>query len=496
MFGPSDYALRLFPFLCSAAAMIVFARVARRVLPAAGAVVATLLFATGAPFIAFAGIVKQYATDVMVAVVLTWLGVELTSRPVTERRAWWAAIAAALLMGFSQPGVIVAAALALPVMWWLSTDPPTSRRRLALVIVSMWAASALAVTIVSIGSMSEATKNYMHLYWVDGFAPDSVERAIELRWPWPTIRPLFAGGSGVQAGLGYPLSPLYPALAGIGFVALWLQQRRLAILLAAPLMLTLAAAVIQQYPFSDALILFLVPSVILAIAAAIQLVYRLLARVSVPVAVLAASVLTLGAVTPVLASRPPYRIEDVKSVLSQVKSKRQAGDTTYVYYGAAPVMSVYAASFGFQPGEYLVGGCHRGNSRRYLEELDTFRGARRVWIVITHSLSEYREREDILAYLDAIGTRLDEVRVVSHAVGRTPASAEGFLYDLSVTPLLNGIDSGTFKLTGTSDLDPALGCANGPQAMIKSDFQCIGLPNTRCTRRPNLDSSTAAGERR
>ena len=67
-----------------------------------------------------------------------------------------------------------------------------------------------------------------------------------------------------------------------------------------------------------------------------------------------------------------------------IESKRQPGDVTYVYYGAAPVMSVYAQSFGYQPGDDFVGGCHRGESRRYLEELDTFRGSERVWIVLTH----------------------------------------------------------------------------------------------------------------
>ena len=491
-FGPSDYVLRLFPFLCSAAAVLVFTRLARHALPATGALCATLLFATGAPFITFAGLVKQYATDVLVAVVLTSLALELVSGPITARKGWWVAAAGAFLVWFSQPGVIVAAALAIPILVW--PNGPTHRWRLPLLIVSVWGASALAVMLVSIAGMSEGTKDYMRVYWADGFAPASLERIIELGWPWPNIRLLFAGGPGAQAGLGYPLSPLYPALTAIGFVVLWFQRKRLAVILLAPVALTLATAIAREYPFSDRLILFLVPSLILAVGAAIQAVYSLLRRMSVPVAGLAAGALAVGAVTPIMASPPPYRIEDVKSVLSQIEPRRQPGDTTYVYYGAAPVMSVYAQSFAYQPDEYFVGGCHRADSRRYLEELDTFRGRQRVWVILTHSLAIYREREDILGYLDATGHRLDEVTVVSHAMGRVPAPAEGYLYDLSGNPP-GGIDSATFKLTGTSVLNPRLGCANGPHAMIQSDFQC-GLPNMRCIRRPNPGSLTAADERR
>lgn len=490
--GPSDFALRLFPFLCSAAAVMLFTRLARRTLPAVGALCATLVFATGVPLITFAGMVKQYSTDVLAAVVLMGLALELVSRPTSTRKAWGAALAGALLVWFSQPGVIVVAALAIPVLAWLCPNTPANRWRQPVLIVSTWGTAALAVTLMSMASMSEATRDYMRVYWADGFPPASLGRAVELAWPWPNLQALFAGGgAGAQAGFGYPWSPLYPALAGMGFVALWFQERRLAVIVAAPVALTLAAAIAGQYPFSDRLILFLTPSLILAIGAAAQLVYRALRRVSAPMAGLAAAAIGAGALTPVMMSRPPYRIEDVKAVLSQIESRRQPGDATYVYYGAAPVMSIYAPSFGYQPGEYFVGGCHRADSRRYLYELDTFRGTRRVWIILTHSVGQYREREDILAYLDATGYRLDEVTVVSHVMGRTAVPAEAYLYDLSGNPAGGGVDSATFELTGTGVLNPRVGCTSGPLVMIPSDFQC-GTSDVRCTRRPNQAPSTAA----
>ncbi len=480
-FGPSDYVLRFVPFVSSVAALVAFSRFAQRALPPIGAPVATLLFATAAPFVAFAGIVKQYSTDVCGAVVLSWLALDLITRPVTERNAWRAAGIGAIVQWFSQPAVLMVAALGLPVLWWMSADVPEARRRRVAIVLGLWGVSAVAMTAWDLATMGPTTRDYMRVYWADGFAPASLARLVELRWPWPNIRLLFGGGPSAQAGLAYPLSPLYPVLAALGFGALWFQQKRVASILIAPFIVTLVTAVGRQYPFSDRLILFLVPSLIIAVAGMAATVYGVVERFSNVAGLLAVVGLTLPAVAPVARLLPPYRVEDVKHVLEYVQVRRQPGDAVYVYYAAAPVMSIYDFTFGFSRDAYAVGGCHRGDSRRYLEELDTFRGNRRVWVVLTHSL--YREREDILTYLDTIGTRLDYVNIASRAVGRNPSPAEGFLYDLSAAARLTGANAESFKLTGRSDQRAT--CVNGPQAMIPSDFECTGLPNTRCIRRPH-----------
>jgi hypothetical protein len=202
------------------------------------------------------------------------------------------------------------------------------------------------------------------------------------------------------------------------------------------------------------------------------------------------------AVGPVATMLPPYRVEDVKQVLRHIQAMRQPGDEVYVYYGAAAVMSVYDAAFGFAPGTYAVGGCHRGASRQYFAELDTFRGARRLWIILTHSLPAYREREDIVAYLDTIGTREDYVSVPSRAVSGQPLPAEGFAYNLSTPTRLALADSASFEVTGPTDTNQRNTCGDGPHTMIPSQFVCTGPPDARCTRQANQRWMTGAGTHR
>jgi hypothetical protein len=479
-FGPTDDALRFVPFASSVIALVAFARFATRALMPVAACVATLLLATAAPLVAFAGTAKQYSSDVCTAVVLSSIALVLVSGPVTARQAWLAAMAGAVLLWFSFPSVFVVVGLTVPVALWMSTTPLEARPRRVAVVAGVWAASALMVTIWSFATLSPETRDYMRVYWADGLAPVSLADWMRTGWPWPRIHRLFRGGFGAQAGLGYPLAPVYVVLAMVGFVLLWRRDRRVALVLLMPMAVTFTAAAVRQYPFSDRMILFLLPAIFAAIAELSAAAVR--RAPSTRIAALVVAAISVPAVLPVATRLPPYRVEDLKYVMEHVQDRHLRGDAIYVYYGAAPVMTLYARELGFSPEMYAVGGCHRGQTRRYFEELDTFRGRSRVWLILTHSQPVYREREDILAYLDSIGTRLDSIDRPSRVVGHNPFAAEGFLYDLSSTARLGGADSATFAVTGLGVTNQQNTCVDGPQVMIPSDFACADSPYSRCHR--------------
>ena len=470
--GSSDYALRLFPLACSLISLGVFGRLAMRALEGVGPLAAVTLFATAAPLIDSGALVKQYSTDVCVAVLLWWLAHTLASRPVTLYRAIRAALLGSTLVWFSHPGVLMIAALGATLAAWPPPgDPTKTAPRLALVpVLACWGASSLVALMVAFGSTEPGTREYLRHFWAGGFAPLSPWRYLHTFWPLDQLRALFGRGPGLTC-LGYPLPVVYIVLTAVGFAVLWRRHRRTGALLLAPLVFALAAAVIRQYPFSDRLILFLVPGFMLAIAAAVEGVRRLLWPVSRPLGVLATIAILLPAVYPVAAKPPAYYTEHMKPVLSYVRDRRQQGDGIYVYYGAAPAITFYDLLYGLGRGEYAVGGCHRGDSRRYLRELDTFRGRSRVWVLLTHASPRYLEREDILAYLDTIGLRKDSVVVESRGVGQSLRPAEAYLYDLSNDRKLADGDADSFRLQGPPFDGPRTGCGVGPQAMVRADFR-------------------------
>jgi len=468
--GPSEYALRLVPLACSLAALVLFWRLASRVLSGAGPLIAVTLFATAAPLIAFGALAKQYSSDVLIAVILLGVALNVASQPPTMGRVVKAAIIGGVLVWFSNSAVFVLTglAVALALSQATASDRATRLRAMAPMLVG-WVAVAVAATLVALSIVTVATREYMRRFWVAGFAPRSIEAFTSSLWPWDQVRGVL--GNGLPAGLGYPLPVLFAVLAAGGVWVLGRRDRTVALLLLGPLVLVLAAAIAREYPFRDRLILFLLPGLLIAIAACIEWIRERLTSASPLLGTATVIGLTGLAVYPVTARPPTYRTEDMKQVVSYVAANRRPDDGIYVYYGAAPAVLRYGGMYGLPRHGYLVGGCHRGDARRYLQELDRFRGQSRVWVLFTHPLPRYHERENILHYLRAIGIQRDSLTVSSRAVSWTPLPAEAFLYDLSDAGRLSQAAAELFPLEGPQATDGRFPCGEGPQAMVASDYQ-------------------------
>jgi len=465
--GPSDYALRLVPLLCSLAALVAYWRIVRRFLDGLAAPIALALFVTAGPLVIFGSEVKQYSVDVAVAVFLLWLSLNLAGRAVTLRQALWAGMAGAASVWFSQTAVIVVFALAtsLALIAFCAPRDLRTRRLLSLgPMLGMWSVSALAATFAARASMTASTREFMHQYWAAGLLPSSRWQALATRWPWDQLKALV--GVGGQASLAYPHPEYYLLLAALGFWLLWRRLGAIVALLLAPMAVALAAAVARQYPFSDRLILFLVPTLFIAIAASIDWIYRKMASWSTYAGWLAVTVLVGPAVYPMAAIPPPYQIEDIKPVMSYIQANRRPGDEVYLYYGARLAFSFYSRDYGFRDNDYQVGRCHRGDNRGYLKELDMFRGSHRVWVVLTHAPPYFKERDDILHYLNTIGIGRDAFAVQSRVVSNWGLPAEVLLYDLSDSRRLGNATAASISLMGTLSPNPLQGCGEGPQVMV------------------------------
>ena len=466
-FGQGDSVLRLFPLLTSAGALLLFWRVARR-LEGAGGPVAMALFAGAIPLVSFSAQVKQYSSDVFFGLLLVGLALQFFTEPALSRRRIWAAgFAGAVIPWFSQPGVIVALSLSALLFCRFAKE---YRDHIDVFLAGgIWSLSSVAAAADAFWSVDPGIRGYVHRVWAGGFLPMPIGTALATRWPWGPIKGVL--GAGASASLDYPLPGLYLSLILLGFWSLWRWRRILALTLIAPIAAALGAAIAQTYPFADRLILFLFPMFLLALGAGIDQIRRwtALAFGSSGLRVMGwvlYGVLGLAPLWSTVVMPPVYHVEDMKAVLRYLESERQPGDRIYTYYAAAPATVFYGSRYGLHEEDYAVGGCHRGEGRRYLEELDRFRGSRRVWILLTHALPEFREREDILRYLDTIGTR----RRSFVAPARTPDNrnfpGEAYLYDLSDPARLGRAAAASFPIVGPHSAEAHRACLYGPQVMI------------------------------
>jgi hypothetical protein len=466
-FGPTDLALRMYSLVASVASLLLFWRLAVQLHGGAGPM-AMALFASAIPLVSFGSQAKQYSGDVFTTVLLLWLAVESAVKGKESLRwRWFAGLAGALAVWFSHPAALVAISLAAVVMW-LKKGMNGKGTKL-IPVLGLWGVSAAAATADAVWSVAPEMRVYVQQVWAPGFLPLPPTRAVAMLWPWDQIKALL--GRGLPASLTYPEPGLYFVLILVGFWILWRRQRTLAYCLLAPVAVTLGAAVAHRYPFADRLILFLVPILLLALGSGIETVREWVSRGSHSFWFKAPGWLAYGALGgaafwPIIRTPPVYHVEDMKPVLAYLQSQRRPADRIYTYYGAAPATAFYAGRYGLHDRDYAVGGCHRGEGRRYLEELDTFRGSPRVWVVLTHSLPAFQEREDLLRYLDAIGVRRQGFAVSARTLDNRGFPAEVYLYDLSDPIKLARVAATSFPLLGPISRDAHSRCLFGPQVMI------------------------------
>jgi len=455
LFGPTDMALRTVAFVSAIVSVIAFWRLAIRLRGWAGPL-ALALFGTTPPLLLFGAEVKQYSCDVLATVLLLLMAIRLArdeTESVPRRTAY--ALTGAAAVWFSHAAVLVVAAQVAVLLWrWRG-----QRQMLvsAAPVLLAWIASAVAAAIVAAMSVDTQLVPYLKQYWATGFMPLPFPSMATLPWFADRIMSPLRGET--LAGMGLPLPGFAVVLIALGFIALWRRERAFMACLLAPVVVALCAAAMQQYPFADRLMLFVLPIFCIALAVGIDAVRAIASAYSKAAAWLVYVSLAGAFLSPLFAVRPPYHMEDMKPVLEYLRARRQPDDRIYVYYAAAPAVMWYGGHYELAESTYAVGGCHRGYAQAYLRELDEFRGSPRFWVVIAHARADLGERENILTYLDGIGVLREQLAMAAHEPADHPTPAAAYLYDLSGAPALPTTPDGDAEQATPS-------CLYGPQVMV------------------------------
>ncbi|MEP6995195.1 MAG: hypothetical protein ABI968_11785 [Acidobacteriota bacterium] len=434
--GTSDLAFRFLLLPIGLAALVLFVRLAERLLEGYAVPFAVAAFAIGGPFIRYSAEIKQYGIDVAAMLALSLIALRLRDADATWTRCALAGCAGAILVWFSQGTVFVVAGLgaALLLAWLRDRDAQT--RRAILVAVPIWAAAAAAATLVSLRHMSPATKAFMEQFWRyrGGFFPWPLRKPGDALWLWDRVTQLFGDGMVLR----YPWPAVYSILAIAGMIVLWRRNRFGALVLLGPFAVTALAAVAQQYPFRTRLVLFLLPALLLAVAQAAEWIRQRAARLHPAVGGVLMAALFFAPARAFLETPPPYRIEDHKSVLAFFREYRKPG----------------AAEYGLGPNDYQLGGCWRDDRRAYLRDVDRYRGLSRVWLIAGGVPPFHQARSSIESYLAAIGVRREGITIPSEKP-LDPVSAD--LFDLSDPARLAAASADTFPLPPPGDLLPVCG---------------------------------------
>ena len=436
LLGAGEAGLRLFPWLASLASLFLFWRVAVRFASGAAVAAGLLAFAASPSLVWYAGTAKQYSGDVAVTLLLLLLALRADGERWGVRRAalWGLAGGAAILA--SQPAVLVAAGLGAVLlgrrMWKREPAAPV------LALCFGWALGAAAVTAHSLLVVPPAVRGFMEGEWRNSFLPAPWSGTEELLWlPYR----LLLSFSHILIRVAPKSIPeilfvaAFGALAVAGVHRLVRLRRGIGLMPAVPPIAGVLAAGLRVMPLYNRLAMFFAPSMLLAAVIGADEVrgrFRGRARVLATAVVLAP--FALPALAVIAVAPPPYRAEEARPVLAELRARLEPGDAIYVYYSAKLAMRFYAPELATVPGAN-----HREDSRGYFRELDALRGRPRVWFFHTHGFP--CEPEAIRSYLDAIGIELDRIEDPYGLTGQRETAA--FLYDLSDPERLARADAAT-----------------------------------------------------
>lgn len=423
IWGNSEYALRLVPFIASLVSLGMFYRLVRQYSFTIAVPIAIALFACGRYTLYFATELKPYSSDMAIALILFWLLVKAQHKILNLGETTGFACLGSLAIWFSYPSIFILGGLE---GWNLLT---ASRKYAQKIIINRWV--IYLTWLVSFGwfywlTIANTLGNEdLSSSWESRY-PDSLG---DIFWVFDALGRFFyhpMGFSGVTDGIGI--------LAFIvGCIAWYRRNRTIWLAFIAPFVATIIAAYLHKYPFRDRLILFLAPLGIAIVAEGVALMLAQLNRVSLVhrlfgiLGIICLCALTFPAIYRAsnFTLRPELKHE-VKPVLAHVAERVRLGDKIYVYAEANPAFVYYLKIYDYSDLHYTYGTTNfsaegKELSEKYQQlakELQPLRG-HRVWFVLR---ADRPEELEILQYLDRIGQQKDSFQ-------QTGASA--YLYILS-----------------------------------------------------------------
>lgn len=248
LLGFTEMSLRLFPFVCSIAGLLLFRHLAGRLLQGTALVAAVAVFSVAYPGIRYAAEAKQYGSDLLSALVLLAMLVEYWR---SRKMAWLWGLAAVgpLLIWLSYTAAFVAGGVSLVLLAMHWRDSTRARWVSWALYNALLAMSFAGLFVVSASAQASDSIDFMQLCWEDNFPP--LANLLDMpRWLLVThTGDLLAVPFGGRNGA----STLTFMLCALGALLL-VRSRRwpwLAVCFA-PAVVHMAAAAMKRYPYGGA----------------------------------------------------------------------------------------------------------------------------------------------------------------------------------------------------------------------------------------------------
>lgn len=393
----NEMSLRLFPLLCGTAALLVFIKVAKYFLSGNLVGLAVGLFALAPPIVYHAVEAKQYATELLAALVALWLYTRYNRAATNKQLLIWA-VTGAVLTWFSYAVIFVLSAIAIviTISRLLHKDWPAIRSYMAVFL--FW---LLSFGINYFLSTYKHAESGWTRYWFDqykNFAPLFPSNIEDLKWYPINIYRL----------LNYPLGLLwnfkiagYTPLLKMAFIPLTMlaagifygrKKKQDVWVLLITIGLTLVASGLKLYPLTERFWLFIAPVFIILIVKGCEgLNERFVPgkfQWLLPLLLLIGPFINAIGFVQHPQNFIMHKRSFQKEAMNYIASNFRAGDVVYIYWNDNAGYKLYKQLYNYTfPA--LEGKDYRRQSNSYPEyfallnnEWEALKTYKRIWLVM------------------------------------------------------------------------------------------------------------------
>jgi hypothetical protein len=456
-FGNNEYAVRLFPLLFGIVSPYLFYKVAKNYIKPKAVLIALGLFAILDPLIYQSSTMKPYSGDLTIALIIIMWVDYIKSKKINMADIALAGLTGAIMIWFSYTALFVLAGVGSCLAVFSLSKKDWSRTWSLAIIYIMWASSFIASYFIYIRNIiSNMGRSQDDLMMMErAFMPFPPTSLNDIKWIMDNFFEIFSNPVGIN------FSGLAAFAFLIGCISLYRDNKKKFFLLISPILFTLLASILDQYPFKDRLIVFLIPFVLLFIAEGTEYVRDKISVKSVVPGMVLVGVLFIYPVSwAVYHAKSPTNHEEIRPVINYIKNNWQDGDIIYVNYYAQYAFEYYTKYHPdrdvFNQDDFIVSIAPRGWYRTwrkplvykyyefrtpvlqtstdifkaYIKDLNKLKGHKRVWALFSSTVVKdgMQEEKFIVFNLDTIGKRLD-------FFGHSGVGAV-YLYDLSEEALI------------------------------------------------------------
>ncbi len=422
--GNNEYAMRLFPLLSGILAIFLLYYLAKTYIGLSG-LFALLAFSVGWNLIYYSSELKQYSSDVMIALLLIYLASRCIREEADVRDFLLLGAGGAVAIWVSHPSVFVLAGIGLVLVFEKLTRKDYVPFSWLLTMGIVWIGLFAVDYFVFLRPL--AADEYLQNYWGKAFMP--LPPWSDLSWFEMTFYSM------LLMSLHTYISAVYivPILLIIGSLSLFTRNRTIALLFTLPALLVLIASGFEAYPLKDRFMLFLIPFFLLILSEGLRGIYLFAAKWNRPLAFILAGLPVILLIWYPGTTLDQFFIttrgSDVRPVIQYVGEHRMPDEIVYVFHAGESAFQYYAPLYELDTGKVIYG---LSSPRKklalegFFNDLESLKGKDRVWFIFSNVYDcgdcEGDMQEFYVDYLDRFGVMLDEFNA---------PRANAYLYDLN-----------------------------------------------------------------